>query len=104
MKSFSAIQPAIKENTVNMLVKRAPHMSIRESHNVSISAMLNSTYSSKQGIAREVPHRSFCPILKPFRVYHKSSLYTAVKKEWEIKGVQRQHPDASTVAAVVGTS
>ena len=42
MKSISAIHPAIMENTENMLVKRVPHISIRESHNTSISAMSNS--------------------------------------------------------------
>ena len=45
MKSISAIHPAITENTENMLVKHASHISIRESHNTldnsSISAMSN---------------------------------------------------------------
>ena len=44
----------------------------------------------------------FMLVLKPFRVYRKSSPYAVVKKEWEIKGVQRQYPNASTAAAVVG--
>ena len=42
MKSISAIYPPIAENMENdILVKRAPHISIRESHTVSISAMSN---------------------------------------------------------------
>jgi len=52
------------------------------------------------GIAREtctyglimvwgMPQRSVCLALKSLRVYHKSSPYAVVKKEWEIKGVQR---------------
>jgi len=45
MKSISAIYPAITENMEYMLVKRAPHISIRESHNASISAMLNSFHN-----------------------------------------------------------
>ena len=45
MKSISAIHPAITENTENILVKRAPHISIRESHSVSISAMVNSFHN-----------------------------------------------------------
>ena len=32
-------------NTENILVKRAPHISIRESHDASISAMLNSFHN-----------------------------------------------------------
>ena len=57
MKSISAIHLAITENTKNIiLVKRAPHISIRESHTVSISAMSNSFHNI---VAREVPDRSF---------------------------------------------
>ena len=33
------------ENTENLLVKRAPHILMRESHNASISAMSNSFHS-----------------------------------------------------------
>ena len=50
----------------------------------------------------EVPQQSFCLALKPLRVYLKLSPYTVVKKEREIKGVQRQYHDASIVAAAVG--
>ena len=45
MKSISAIHPAITENTENMLVKCTPHISIRESHNVLISAIPNSFHN-----------------------------------------------------------
>jgi len=45
--------------------------------------------SCKQGIAWEVPQRSLCLALKPLCVYRKSSPYTVVMKEWEIKGIQR---------------
>jgi len=48
-----------------------------------------------------MPQKSLCLTLKPLRVYRKSSPYAVVKKEWEIKGVQR-YSDASTVAATVG--
>ena len=44
MKSTSAIHPAITENTEDSLMKRAPLITMRESHNASISAMLNSFY------------------------------------------------------------
>jgi len=52
MKNFSAIHLAIMENTENRLVKHVPDISIRESHNASISAMVNSFYIivSKQGL------------------------------------------------------
>jgi len=55
MKSISAIHSTITENTENILVKRAPHISIRENHSVSISAMANSFHDiiAKLGIARE---------------------------------------------------
>jgi len=66
-----------------MLVKPVPHTSI----NVELVS-----YHSKQGIAREVPQQSLCLALKPLRVYRKSSPYAIVKKEWEIKGVQRVAP------------
>jgi len=69
MKSISAIHPTIMENTENMLVKCVPHISICESHNASISAMSNSFHNIVS--------------------WHKSSPYAIVKKEWEIKGVQR---------------
>ena len=48
MKSISTMHPAITENTENILVKRASHISIRESHNTSISTMSNS-FHIKQG-------------------------------------------------------
>jgi len=79
-KSISAIHPTITENMKNMLVKHTPHISMRESHNISILAMSNSSRHSKQGIEREVPHRSLCLVLKLFRVYCKSSPHTVVKK------------------------
>ena len=41
MKSISEIHTAITKCTENMLVKCAPHTSMRESYNTSISAMLN---------------------------------------------------------------
>ena len=44
MKSISAIYPAITENTQDILVKRVPHISTRESHNALISTMLNLFY------------------------------------------------------------
>ena len=47
-----------------------------------------------------VLEQSVCPALKPLRAYCKSSPYAVAKKEWEIKGVQKYHHDASTVAAV----
>ena len=45
-----------------------------------------------------MPLRSLCLALKPLCVYRKSSPYAVVKKEWEIKGVQRYHHGASTVS------
>ena len=56
-----------------------PHISIHESHNISISAMSNSTYTVVSK-TRKVPHQSLCLTLKPFYVYHKLSPYTVVKK------------------------
>ena len=41
----SAIYPAIMENMEDSLVKRVPHILMRESHNTSISAMSNSFHS-----------------------------------------------------------
>ena len=46
MENISAIHPAITENMENVLVKRTPHISIRESHNASISAMSNSFHNT----------------------------------------------------------
>ena len=40
-ENISAIHPAVMENMENILVKRAPHISIFESHNASISAISN---------------------------------------------------------------
>jgi len=45
----------------------------------SISAMGNSLHNIIS-IAWEVPHRSLCLVLKPFRVYRKLSPYAVVKK------------------------
>ena len=44
-KKHLCIHPAITENTENILVKRAPHISVRESHNASISSMSNSFHN-----------------------------------------------------------
>ena len=41
-KNSIKVSPAIMENTENILMKRTPHISIRKSHSVSISAMANS--------------------------------------------------------------
>jgi len=68
IKNISAIHPAITENTENILVKRMPHFSMRES---SISAMSNLFH--KQGIVWGVPQQSVCLALKPLRVYRKLS-------------------------------
>ena len=74
-----------------MLIKRAPNISIRESHNASLSAMSNSFHNivSKAWCEECLSDLYACLALKPFRVYHKSSPYAVVKKEWEIKEVQR---------------
>jgi len=45
MKITSAIHPAITENMEDSLVKHTPHISMRESHNVPISATLNSFHN-----------------------------------------------------------
>jgi len=45
MKSTSAIHPAVTESMKDSLVKRPPHILMCESHNASISAMLNSFHS-----------------------------------------------------------
>ena len=45
MESFSAIHLAIMERTESVLVKCAPHILIRESHNASILAMYNSFHN-----------------------------------------------------------
>jgi len=45
MKSTSAIHPAITKNTEDSLVKCASLISMRESHNALISAMLNSLHN-----------------------------------------------------------
>ena len=83
MKSTSAIHPAITENTENILVKRTPHISIRESHNASISPMSNPFHNirSKQGIVQKVSQQFLCLTLKPLRVYLKSSPCAVVKKD-----------------------
>ena len=74
-----------------------PVISILESHNASISPMLNPFHNI------EVLQQSLCLALKPLCVYWKLSPYKVVKKEWEIKGIQRQHHDTtSTVAGAVG--
>jgi len=78
MKSISAIYPTITENTENVLVKCASHISICEKLNFS-NVELDSLHS-KQGIAREMPQQSLCLVLKPLRVYYKSSPYAVVKK------------------------
>ena len=54
-----------------------PHMSIHESHFSNVKLVLQ---HSKQGIAGEVPQQSLCLVLKPLRVYRKSSPYAVVKK------------------------
>ena len=82
MKSIAAIHPAITKNMENILVKRVPHISICESHYTSISAMLK---HSKQGTVWEVPQQSLRLVLKPLRVYCKSSPYMVLKKSMEIK-------------------
>ena len=73
MKSISAIHLAITENTKNILVKRAPHISIRESHTVSLSAIV----SKREKCLIDLLIRL---VLKPFHVYRKSSPYAIVKK------------------------
>ena len=88
IKSISAIHPVIMENTKNIL-KCVLHISIRESHNASISEMLNSFHNIVNKAWCEECLSDLCLALKQLRVYRKSSPYAVVKKEWEIKGVQR---------------
>jgi len=99
MKSISAIHLAITENTENILMKRVPHISIRESHNASISAMLNSHI--KQGIAQEVPQQSLCLVLKPLRVYRKSSPQIVTLRSCEEKyGGSKGYKDSTLMQAL----
>jgi len=59
MKSISAIHPAIMENTKNIFVKRAPHISIRESHNASMSNLfynMQARHSMKNATAIFMSH------------------------------------------------
>ena len=73
----------------NLLVKHEPHIPIRESNNASVSAISNSFHNIVIKAKHEKCPSDLCFALKPLRVYHKSSPYVVVKKEWEIKGVQR---------------
>jgi len=41
MKRISAINPVIVESMENSLIKRVPHISIYESHNILIELVLN---------------------------------------------------------------
>ena len=85
---LQSIQPLRKIRRI-ILVKRAPHIQIHESHNVSISAMSNSFHNIVSKVQHEKCLIDLCFALKPLRVYRKSSPYKVVKKGWEIKGVQR---------------
>ena len=80
MKSTSAIHPAIMENAENSLVKHTPYISMRESHNALISAMLNSFHSI---ISCEKCLSNICV---PLRVNHKSSPIRGCEEEM---GAQR---------------
>jgi len=83
MKSTSAIHPAIMENMKDSLVKCTPHILMRESHNASISAMLNSFHNI-------TAVRSVSAIfLSHTELTANRHLYAFVKKEWEHKRVQR---------------
>ena len=67
----------------------APYLDTWKLYTVSISAMSNSFHSIvKLGISREVPHRSLCLVLKPFRVYRKSSPYAVVKRMGDQRGTK----------------
>jgi len=67
MKSTSAIHSTITKNMKDLLVKRAPCISISESHNTSISAMPNSFHNI-------IAVRSVSAIfMRPLRANHKSS-------------------------------
>ena len=74
IKSIATIHPAFTENMENIIVECALLISIRESHNVSISEMLNS--NSKQGITQEVPHRFLC-LIDLYVSYRSHSVSTA---------------------------
>ena len=50
MKSISAIHLAITEKMENILVKCTPHISIRESHNASMSNIYNDVTINKTGV------------------------------------------------------
>ena len=91
MKSISAIHPAITKNTESILVKHAPHISIRESHNASISAMSNSFHNI---VSKAWYEKCLSDLYVLHRSYYMSTAnrhlnYSVVKKEWDIKGVQK---------------
>ena len=71
MKSTSAIHPAITENTEDSFVRQVPHISMCESHNALITAMLNLFHNNI--IAVRSVRRYLYLALKPLRTNHKSS-------------------------------
>jgi len=81
--SLQSIHP-IRENTEDSLLKYTPRISIQESHNVSISAMLN--WFNKIIAVRSVSaiFRSRAEAIR--RYNHKLSPYAIVKKEPGHKG------------------
>ena len=83
-----------------MLMKHAPHISIPESYNATISAMSNSFHNivSKTQSEKCLFNLYFLA-LKLLCVYCKSLPYTIVKKDWGHKGVQSH--DANTGDASV---
>ena len=83
MKSTSAIHPAITENMEDSLMKHAPHISMRESHDAWISTMSNSFHNI-------TAVRSVSAIfVSHTEATANHNLYAVVKKEWGHKGVQR---------------
>ena len=86
MKSISAINPAIGENTENSLMKHVPHISIRKSHNASISAMSDSFHtivSMRDASAIFMSRTEAITCLPQIVTLH------SCEEEWGHKGVQR---------------
>ena len=90
---MKSIHPTIMENMENSLVKYMPHTSICESHNASISAMLNLFHNIRSASVVFLCHT------KRLHVHRKLSPICGCE---ERIGAQREHHDTSIVAAAVG--
>ena len=75
--SIKALLQSIKQNTEDLLVIYAPHISMLESHYAMISVILNSFHDI---IAVRSVSAILCLALKPLHINHKSSLLRGCKE------------------------